>query len=361
MTPPDSTTASTTAASTTAAGTPAADDTADGTAGAGPVERVGGMVQDVLARLDRLQRSHRVAATAFAVIKKFGDDQAGNLAALVAYYTFFSLFPLLLVLATVTGFVLAGNPDLQARMLDSALAQFPVLGTQLRTNIGEFKGSGLALVIGVAGAVWGGLGALDAMQNAMNTVWNVPRVHRPNLVKTRLRGALMLVVMAVMIAASTGLGSAAGVADLLGVFGKALVLAASAALNVALFVVAFKVLTDHDVDWKVMVPGGAAAGVGFTVLQAVGGWYVNRVLNGATQVYGTFAVVLGLLSWLYLQAQVTVLAAEINVVIHRGLLPRSLTGDGLTEADRQALRHYATVEERIPEERVHVELPEPPG
>jgi uncharacterized BrkB/YihY/UPF0761 family membrane protein len=118
------------------------------------------------------------------------------------------------------------------------------------------------------------------------------------------------------------------------------------------------VLTDYPVDWKTMVPGAVVAGAAFTVLQAVGGWYVQHVLNGSTQVYGTFAIVLGLLSWLYLQAQVTVLAAEVNVVLHKRLVPRSLTGEGLTEADHEALRHYAAVEERIPDETIHVELPD---
>jgi membrane protein len=315
----------------------------------------------ILDRADVFQRSHRPLALAFAVFKKFGDDQAGNLAALVAYYAFFSLFPLLLVLVTVVGFVLSGNPEAQHALLDSALSRFPVVGDQLRTNIGAFKGSGVALAIGIGGAVWGGLGALDAMQNAMNAVWNVPKVRRPNMIQSRLRGVIMLVVIAVMIAATTGLSSAGAVADPLGIVGKGLVLVLSTALNVGVFVVAFKILTDYPVDWKAMVPGGVVAGIVFTGLQAAGGWYVDRVLNGTTQVYGTFAIVLGLLSWLYLQAQVTVMAAEVNVVVHKGLVPRSLTGGNPTAADHEALRHYAEVEERIPEETIHVELPELEG
>src|SRR4051794_39026102 len=109
------------------------------------IERAVGAGKGVLNRLDQFQRGHRPLALAVAVFKKFGDDQAGNLAALIAYCAFFSIFPLLLVLVTVTGFVLAGNPELQQRLLDSALSQFPVIGDQLRTNIGAYKGSGLAL------------------------------------------------------------------------------------------------------------------------------------------------------------------------------------------------------------------------
>jgi YihY family inner membrane protein len=205
--------------------------------------------------------------------------------------------------------------------------------------------------------LWAGLGALDAMQNAMNSVWNVPKVSRPNLIKTRLRGLIMLVVFAVLITASTLVGGAATVVDAIGPAGDVLALVLTTALNVVLFLLAFKVLTDVDMDWRVLVPGAVAAGIAFSVLQAVGGWYVSRVLRNATAMYGTFAIVLGLLSWLYLLAQMTVLAAEINVVVDRGLHPRSLTGDDLTPADHEALRHYAEVEARIPDETVHIVLP----
>jgi membrane protein len=325
-----------------------------------PVEKVTAAGKGILSRVDRFQRTHRPLAVAFAVVKKFGDDQAGNLAALVAYYAFFSLFPLLLVFVTIVGYALGGDQEAQQRLLDSTLNQFPALGDQLRGNIGEIQGSGLALLVGLVAALWGGLGALDAMQNAMNSVWNVPKVQRPNLVKTRLRGLIMLVVFAVLILGSTALGSLATLAEALGVAGDVLTLSLSMALNFVLFVVAFKVLTDVDMDWKVLVPGAIAAAIFFSVLQVAGAWYVERVLRNASSMYGTFAIVLGLLSWLYLQAQLTVLAAEINVVVHRGLYPRSLTGENLTPADHTALRHYAEVEARVPDETVQIELPDPP-
>jgi YihY family inner membrane protein len=329
----------------------------DDDSGGNPVERAAAGGKRVLTAIDRFQRGHRPLAVAFAVVKKFGDDQAGNLAALVAYYAFFSLFPLLLVFVTIVGFVLAGDTAAQERLLNSTLSQFPALGDQLRGSIGQVQGSGLALVVGLVAALWAGLGALDAMQNAMNSVWNVPKVSRPNLVKTRLRGLVMLVVFAVLITASTVLGGAAAIVDSIGIAGDGLALLATTALNVVLFLVAFKVLTDLDMDWRVMVPGAGAAGIAVSVLQAAGGWYVERVLRNATAMYGTFAIVLGLLSWLFLLAQMTVFSAEINVVVHRSLHPRSLTGDDLTSADEEALRHYAEVEARIPDETVHIVLP----
>jgi len=128
-----------------------------------------------------------------------------------------------------------------------------------------------------------------------------------------------------------------------------------------LFVAAFKVLTEKDIDWKAMVPGAAVAGIGFTVIQVLGGWYVTRVINNASQTYGTFAVVLGLLTLLYLMAQVVVYAAEINVVRHEHLWPRGLVMEDLTDADRRALERYAHVEERLPDQEIEVELPGSPA
>ena len=153
------------------------------------------MLERWMARVDHWQRGRAWAAFPFGVIKKFGDDQAGNLAALVAYYSFFSIFPLLLVLTTVLGRVLAGDPELQQRVVDSALVQIPVIGDQLRENVGGLPGSGVALVIGLVGALWGGMGAVMAMQTALNGVWNVPLRRRPNALVGRLRALGMLALL----------------------------------------------------------------------------------------------------------------------------------------------------------------------
>ncbi|HMJ03283.1 MAG TPA: hypothetical protein VK506_10095, partial [Conexibacter sp.] len=77
--------------------------------------------------LDRFQRRHGVLGFPLGVVKKFADDQAGHLAALMAYYGFFALFPLLLVLVTVLGWVLQGNRELYDEIVKGALGQFPVI------------------------------------------------------------------------------------------------------------------------------------------------------------------------------------------------------------------------------------------
>jgi inner membrane protein YhjD len=290
------------------------------------------------------------------VVKKFGDDGAGQLAALVAYYGFFSMFPLLLALTTVLGFALSGNPDLQESILDSALSQFPVIGDQIQENVGSLDGSGIALMIGLAGAVWAGFGALDAVEHAMNTVWDVPRKERPNFFERRLRGALMLVIVGAALIAATVLGSAGGFGTGRGLLGRVAPLAGSFVVATAMLLVAFQVLTDRPTSWRSMLPGALFGGVGFTVLQFLGGLYVRHAVQGASETYGLFAVVIGLLSWIYLLAQVLLAAAEINVVAEGTLWPRSLSGEDLTTADKRVLARLAKVEERRHDEHVDTEL-----
>jgi membrane protein len=258
------------------------------------------------------------------VVKKFGDDQAGDLAALIAYYGFFSLFPLLLVLVSVLGFVLHGDPELRVRILDSALAQFPVIGDHLRSNYESLAGNGVVLGIGTVTALWAGLGVTQAAQKAMNTVWGIPPEQRPGFLPSRLRGLIMLVVLGSMTVATillTGLGTASGE---LGIALRVLGYVGSLALNLVLFLLAYRILTVKRLTWGDVLPGAVTGAVLWTALQLVGTYLVNRQVKNATPVYGTFAIVIGLLVWIYLGAQLTVLCAEVNVVRLNRLWPRSL-------------------------------------
>ena len=130
-----------------------------------------------------------------AVAKKFGEDKAGHLAALVSYYAFFSLFPLLMVFTAVLGMLLRGNPELQDAIVDSALTQFPVIGDQIRDNVGSLKGSAVALAVGIGTALWAGMGVTTALQSALNSVWDVPIRRQPNFLIARLRSLIMLGVL----------------------------------------------------------------------------------------------------------------------------------------------------------------------
>jgi membrane protein len=265
----------------------------------------------------------------YAVVKKFGEDKGGYLASLIAYYGFFSLFPLLLVLVTVLGYVLAGNPELQRDIVDSALTQFPILGPDIQENVGEIDGNPFALVIGIAATLWAGLGALQAMEHAMNSVWCVPARERPNLVLAKIRALAMLPVIGGGLLGVALLGGAGTAGSNIGLVVSVLGAALGAVLATGMFLVGFRVMTNRELPWRAHLPGAVLAGVLFVILQLVGGLYVDHVVKGASQTYGVFAVVIGLLSWMALQAQFAVIAAEVNVVRHEHLWPRALTdGDG---------------------------------
>jgi YihY family inner membrane protein len=305
-------------------------------------------------RLDSFQQRHPLLAFPYGVAKKFGDDQAGNLAALVAYFGFFSLFPLLLAFVTILSMALRGNDALQQRIEGSALAQLPVVGAQISQNVHTIRGSGLALVLAIALAIWAGIGVLRAMQTGMNSIWNVPHRHRPGIVPSVVRALIMLVVFAVILVASAAAGIVGAGSHTW--WGLLFGMVASLALYFALFALAFRVLTSEDLTWGDVWPGAAVAAVAWTVLQAIGGYIVAHQLRGASETYGTFATVIGLMAWLYLAAQLTFYAAEINVVRRRRLWPRSVVQPPLTEADRRALTYYAKQEERRPEEEVDVRV-----
>jgi len=305
-------------------------------------------------RLDEYQQSRSRTAFVFATVKKFGDDQAGNLAALVAYFGFFSLFPLLMVAVTVLGMLTSGNAALRTNVLNSALRSFPVIGTQLGQSVKALNAGGFALAVALVLTLWSGLGVVKVFQTAMNTVWNVPYKDRPNFLKSTGRALLMLVVLGVMtlassLAAGIGSGSHSG---WLAIVGTLIALG----LNIVLFMCAFKILTAADISWSTVVPGAIVGAITWTLLEAVGGYYVGHQLRGASEVYGTFAIVIGLLTWIYLGAQITLFAAEINVVRHDHLWPRSLSQPPLTLADRQAFAMYAKQEERLKQEEVHVHI-----
>jgi uncharacterized BrkB/YihY/UPF0761 family membrane protein len=191
----------------------------------------------------------------------------------------------------------------------------------------------------------------------MNSVWDVPIKDTPTFVKRRLRSLVMLVVVGGSLFVTAAASSVAGSADSIGPLGRIAGPLLSALVNVGVFMVAFRVLTERNLRWSSVLPGAVVAGVAAALFQAAGGFIIDRNLRGATQTYGTFAVVIGLLSWLYLQAQVTLFAAEVNVVRARALWPRSLDQENLTEADRKALAQHAEVEERVPDEDVRTAVP----
>jgi membrane protein len=279
-----------------------------------------------LDRLDGWQRRHAAVAFPLAVMRKFMDDRASSLAALIAYYAFFSLFPLLLVFVSVLGFVLQDDPSLRADVVDSALARIPVVGSQLDDQIEPLTGSSAALAVGLAGALWAGLGVTLALGRAFEEIWDVPRRQQRGGLRARVLGVAVLAVLGVALVTTTVVaGFAVGgrigpAAERLGALCVAL------AGNAAVFLAIFGLLSARPVRVPQLLPGVALAAAGSLVLQSAGGWYVEETIARSTDTYGTFALVIGLLSWFWLGSHLLLVAAEVNVVLCRRLWPRSFIG-----------------------------------
>jgi YihY family inner membrane protein len=307
----------------------------------------------VLDRLDRYQRKHRRVGLPIAVFYKFFDDQGGYLAALITYYGFLSIVPLLLLGTATLGFLLAGNVELEQRVLESTLSQFPVIGDQL-TGPEGLSGSSIAVIVGSLGAVYGALGVVQAAQNAMNIAWAVPRNKRPDPFMSRLRSALLLLTAGLAILATTALAaigssraSTGGGLDVVLEVGATVI---AVTLNTVVFTFAFRLLTVADISIRDVLPGAAIAAVVWQLLQTAGVAFVENVVQEADPTNGVFALVLGLIAWTYVGAVTLVLCVELNVVLAQQLYPRALMTPfsddvDLTPADRKAYTGYATAQQ----------------
>ena len=289
--------------------------------------------------LDRLQRRSRVVGFLVAVVYKYVDDQGGYLAALITYYAFVSLFPALLLLTTVLGVVLVGHPGLQEQILQSAVAQFPVIGDQLGQPQG-LSGGTLGVVIGIAGALYGGLGVGQAVQNGMDTLWAVPRNERLDPLFSRMRSLLLLLLLGTGLIATTVLSAVGRVSQSFGFVGKAGIVLAAFLINSVVCLAAFRLATARDVTYRQIAPGAVAAAILWQLLQWFGAVYVAQVVKSASATNSVFALVLGLLAFLYLIATSLLLCAAANVVATDRLYPRALltqfTDDvDLTSGDRR--------------------------
>lgn len=299
--------------------------------------------------MDAFQRRHNWLGFTLGVIYKAFDDRAPYLAALVTYYAFVSLFPLLLLFISIAGFVLQSDPHLRQQVVGSAIGNLPGIGSELRQQIKGFRGSGAGVVAGVAGLLYGALGATQAAQAAFNQIYAVPRNEQPNPIRSRIRslglllllGTAVLVTSGINILVSTGNGVSAQLDFGLRVIGFIV----SLALNMGLFTAAFQVLTAKELRARDVVTGGVIAGTAWQLLQTFGSQYVAHEVKHGGALYGVFGVVLATLAYVYLEALFLMMAAEINVVIQRRLWPRSLltpfTDDvELTAADEDAYSSY---------------------
>ena len=314
----------------------------------------------VTQRLDEYQRRHPWAGFPIALAYKYYDDFGPYLAAVLTYYGIVAIFPLLLLGSTVLSFVLAGDLQLQQKVLSSAMHQFPVIGVDL-AHPRRISGGAIGLTVGIIGALYGGLGVGQALQYATNTAWGIPRNSRPNPLRSRGRGLLLMATAGLAILGSTLLSILAGteVVGPPGITVKLGALGASLVINIWAYVFAFRIacagrLSTHDV-----IPGAIAAAVIWQVLQSFGIAYVGHVVQRASATNGLFALVLGLVAFLYLSASAVVICIEVNVVRVGRLHPRALltpfTDDvDLTPGDRDTYADAAKAQRTKGFEEVEV-------
>jgi membrane protein len=300
-------------------------------------------------RLDDFQRRHRVVGFPLGVTYKFFDDQSNYLAATITYYTFAATVPLLLISSSVLGFFLKGNPQLKASLLDSAVGQFPIIGTQLKTPEG-LQGSTLTVVVGGLVALYGILGLGQAAQNAVYVAWAIPRNSRPNPFLARLHSGGLLVLAGAVVLLVATVSSVAANADSFGANIDAglgwLADAISVLLTATVFAVLMRVATPKREKMRHLIPGALVTAVLWQLLQRAGRAYVDHVLAKASDLTTAFAVPLGLLALIYVAANMAVIGVQVNVVLIKRLWPRALLTPftdavELTDADRRAYAAYA--------------------
>ncbi len=307
-------------------------------------------------RIDRLQQRSSPLGLVYGVIKKFGDDQGGSLAALITFFGFTSMFPLLLLVVTLLGSIAGSSSALTERVVNSALSQFPILGSEIANNIHALhRKNAVSLVVGIVGLILGSQGASQSSQYAMSQVWNIPMTQRPNYLARLVRTAGLIVVLGVFFLLGTSLSAFSSFTSpnyLL----RATALVLSLAVNLSLYLIAFRILTPRQIGTRHLVLGAVIGGIAWTILQLVGGYLVSHQLTHASQVYGFFAIVLGILSWIYLGARILIYSAEINVVVTRRLWPRSMSGPLRTQADRKVLMALSEQQDRAKDEHTTVEF-----
>ncbi|HWE56584.1 MAG TPA: YhjD/YihY/BrkB family envelope integrity protein [Acidimicrobiales bacterium] len=311
------------------------------------------MVDHIIDRIDDFQRRHRGASFLWAVQKKYGDDRGGYLSALVTYYGFLSIFPLLLAAFTIVAYTLSGDHS-AANTIQRHIQDYPIVN-QVAPSLGNgtLSGSPIALIVGLLGLIWGSQGLAQAAQFTLDEALNIANKDRLGFLPRTLRSFGWYTMFGVGALISTfiaSLGPALGWAG-----GDVLSTLLSMVLDVGLFTLSFWILTPKDVSIREVLPGAAGAGVAWAVLTGVGVGLTKQLAH-SNPLYGSFASVLGLLGLIYLNARITIYCIEANEVYKRHLWPRALTNRNLTRADLQQLDNLAGKEERVPAEEIEVDV-----
>jgi uncharacterized BrkB/YihY/UPF0761 family membrane protein len=303
--------------------------------------------------VDRGQRRFPWAGVPYAVMKKFGDDNANLVVVALAWYGFTAIFPLLLVVITVLGKI--GGQTLGTGLLHT-LHEFPVIGSSFNpASPSRLHGSTLGLVVGLVGLLYGAQGVTQTAQLAMATVWNIPQIQRtgflPRLGRS-LAGLVTIGTAFIVNALVAGYATASATSYAI----RIPVLAGLLVINTGLYFATFTLLTAKPIGPRGLLPGAIAGAVAFTTLITVGAGLTIHQLKNTSATYGpVFGSVIGIVAFLLLLAKLSLYAAELNPVLARRLYPRALPlGGEPTEADHQVLSALVHEEQRRDDQAIGV-------
>ncbi len=283
-------------------------------------------------RVMTLRRRSHVVDVVVEMLDGWRRHLSGRNASLLAFWGFLSIFPLLLAATTILGFVLEGNEELQADLVDGALAEIPVLGQQLQADPASLDGNIWALIIGLAGALWSSTRALVGLQGALDDVWEVDVDERDGLPQVRGKALVGLAVIGLSLTASTAISGMVNAAGLPGI-SRILLVLATAGTQIIVVAAMYRLLTSEQATWQMVWPGAIVAGVLIAVIQHFSTAIVNRIWENASATYGQFALVLGIVTWLSLLAITTLMCAELNAAVQRLDRGQSASRVEIEEAD----------------------------
>ncbi|MGY6500099.1 MAG: YihY/virulence factor BrkB family protein [Acidimicrobiales bacterium] len=309
-------------------------------------------IERAVQAFDRFQQRTPVLGLPIGVIRKFADDRASAFGALLTFYGFLAMFPLLVIGLTVLSRWAEDDPELEEALLDSVVNQIPIVGGMIEDDVSTLQAGGVGLAVGIAGLLWGATGLYNSGQLAMSQVWNVEGLERPGLVWRLVRSLVLFVVLGVG-ALGTGYAIQQGVFAPVGAEVRLATLTGSLLFGFVMFVAIFRILTPLVIETKRLLIGAALAAVGWEGVQILGGFVIAQELD-QSDVYGVFAYVIALLMWFWLVARVLLFSAEAAVVIDRGWWPRNLAQPPLNDADKKVLAALARNERRRPEQHIEV-------
>ena len=267
-------------------------------------------------RVVRLRQKWAVADIVVGMLDGWRLHQSGRNASLLSFWGFLSIFPLMIVATTIVGLVLENNQQLQDEIIDSALTDIPVLGAELAEDPTSITGSWTVLIVGLATALWSGTRAFVGTQLAFDDIWEVPIDERDPIHKQRGRALVGLALIGASHIVNIGFTTMVHRADL-HVAGDLLLVAAGTAIHIVVIAAMFRYLTSASPSWRDVWPGAISAAIVYGILQHYATALVTRITDNASDTYGQFAIVLGLVTWLGFLAITTLMSAELNVSIVR--------------------------------------------